>query len=278
LYCQDLKIKTFVGTSRYHGDLAPYSFLNATSDAHFSIGASVGFQLTDFYSINLKYLSGKLSGNDALSANPKRRSRNLRFESPLNEIGLISELNLNNLFWNGKSKYGVHLILSTGLNLFHFNPRTDYRGSIYFLQPLGTEGQGLQGGPEELYDLSQWNIPYGISIEFKVGKHLNMGIEVSSRHTFTDYIDDVSGVYPDYDLLVEERGEIALALSNRMGELAGGAINESGSSRGNPENNDWFLVTGVYLCYYFGSNPINLKEKEEEKIDSTGSALIFPKN
>ena len=277
-WSQDLKFKTFAGTTRYYGDLAPYSFINAYSEAHFSLGASVGLQINDFYSINLRYLAAKISGNDALSTNPSKRSRNLRFESPINEIGLINEININNLLWNGKSKYGIHFILSAGLNLYTFNPRTDLNGNIYFLQPLGTEGQGLEGVDESLYELTQWNIPYGLSIEFRINDNLNMGIEVTSRYTFTDYLDDVSGNYPDYELLSESRGELALALSNRMSELPGASnIAEPGDPRGDPSSNDWYLVTGVYLSYYFGPNPIDIKKKEVEDSKAYNS-LIFPKN
>lgn len=277
-WSQDLKFKTFAGTTRYYGDLAPYSFINATSEAHLSLGVSVGVQINDFYSLNLRYLTAKISGNDALSTNPKIRARNLRFESPINEIGLINEININNLLWDGKSKYGIHFILSAGLNLYNFNPRTDLNGNIYFLQPLGTEGQGLSGKDENLYELTQWNVPYGLNIEFRINERFNMGIEVSSRYTFTDYLDDVSGNYPDYELLSESRGEIALALSNRMSELPGATnIAEPGDSRGDPSSNDWYLVTGIYFSYYFGPNPIAIQKKKIEESEDYNTLILTRK-
>ena len=157
---QDFKIKGYAGAVRYFGDLAPYSFINTTSEAHITLGFSVGVEITDYLSVNIKYLTGKLSGNDSESSVLERRFRNLRFESPLNEIGLITELNISNLFWKGVSKYGIQAYLSTGINAFHFNPRTDYKGNIYFLQPLSTEGQGIDNIDE--YKLNQINIPYGL--------------------------------------------------------------------------------------------------------------------
>lgn len=276
-YSQEFRLKAYVGTVRYYGDLAPYTFLKPISDANLSIALSAGIRLNRFLSVNLKYTSGKLSANDANSKQEFRRSRNLRFESPLDELGLLFELDLRNLFFNKKSTYGTNVYITSGINLYQINPRTDFNGDIYFLQPLGTEGQGLPGYAEP-YKLTQWNIPYGIGVEVRITDNFNAGIEATSRITFSDYIDDVSGSYPDFQLLESERGEIARFLSDRSGEVNGGEyINMPGESRGDNTNNDFYIYTGVFVTYYFGDNPISIKKPEEGKEDNNDS-LMFPRD
>ncbi len=276
-YAQEFRLKAYAGTLRYYGDLAPYTLLKPVSDANISFAFSAGIRLNRFLSLNLKYTSGKLSANDANAKQQSSLRRNLRFENPLDELGLLFELDLRNLFFDKKSTYGTNIYLTSGLNLLHVNPRTDYNGEIYFLQPLGTEGQGL-AGYEDLYNLTHWNIPYGIGIEVRITDNINAGIEATSRISFTDYLDDVSGEYPDFQLLQSERGEIARLLSDRSGEINSGEyIKIPGDSRGNPDNNDFYIYTGVFITYYFGDNPISIKKLEDEQEDNNVS-LIFPSN
>ena len=112
----------------------------------------------------------------------------------------------------------------------------------------------------------------------RITDNFNAGIEATSRISFTDYLDDVSGNYPDFQLLQSERGEIARLLSDRSGEInAGEYIKIPGDSRGDPDNNDFYIYTGVFVTYYFGDNPISIKKIEEEQ-ENDEYSLIFPSN
>ena len=266
---QDIKLKGYTGAMRYVGDLAPYSFLISNSDSHLSLGLSVGLELNDYFSVNLRYFSGTVSGDDFNSNDDTRRKRNLRFNSPINEIGLVGEFDLNNLFLGGFEKYRIHFIAGTWINYFSFNPRTDFRGDLVFLQPLGTEGQELPGSESfKNYELREVSIPFNFGIEFRLTDRMNMGIEVSSRWTMTDYLDDVSNIYPDLDLLRMERGDLAAELSDRGPEI-GLEASDQGSLRGNADSNDKYIFTGIYLAYYFGDNPIRI-EKTEPILEEPG--------
>jgi hypothetical protein len=66
---------------------------------------------------------------------------------------------------------------------------------------------------------------------------------------FTDYLDDVSGVYVDWRDIRAIRGEVAAALADRSVEPQ---IGEPGRQRGNGKNNDVYAFLGVTLHYYFG--------------------------
>jgi hypothetical protein len=68
-------------------------------------------------------------------------------------------------------------------------------------------------------------------------------------------LDDVSTTYPDREDLLRDRGEIAVALSDRSVEIDGfdgSTIGEPGTQRGNSNTNDSYIMFGVGILYYFG--------------------------
>ncbi len=69
------------------------------------------------------------------------------------------------------------------------------------------------------------------------------------------YIDDVSSSYVSFDELLASGGPLAAALSNRTGEYfnTGPVIVETGTSRGDSSDNDWYLNTSIYFSYRLGS-------------------------
>mgnify|MGYP001954824861 CR=1 FL=1 len=82
-----------------------------------------------------------------------------------------------------------------GVGLMYFNPKgLDDSGQWVKLQPLGTEGQGLNGEPDK-YNRVTFTIPYGIGIGKSIDRYWGINVEFTMRQTFTDYIDDVSGNY-----------------------------------------------------------------------------------
>ena len=93
---------------------------------------------------------------------------------------------------------------------------------------------------------------YGAGLKFSLNYLWSLEIEVSSRRLFTDYLDDVSTTYPEFDDLENLRGEIAVALSDRSGEILEIPIGETGRQRGNSQNNDFYAFIGVSIVYYFG--------------------------
>ena len=109
------------------------------------------------------------------------------------------------------------------------------------LRPLRTEGQ------VEEYATIIAAIPLGIGMEFGMGNGWTMGVEASWRGTFTDYLDDISGMYADPTALTP----LAEAISSQSSEAVIASINdpgtgsvgnhrysEGGTYRGNPETND----------------------------------------
>ena len=89
-----------------------------------------------------------------------------------------------------------------------------------------------------------------------LNKSWSLNFEISARNTGTDYLDDVSTVYPDMRDLERERGALAVALADRSVELPaipGSQVGERGSQRGNSLNKDMYLFATVGIVRYFGS-------------------------
>jgi hypothetical protein len=80
----------------------------------------------------------------------------------------------------------------------------------------------------------------------------SLNIEFSGRQMFSDYLDDVSTVYPDRFTLENQRGEIAVLLSDRSAELGIEPIGQPGRQRGVSGDNDSYYSLRVGLVYYIG--------------------------
>jgi hypothetical protein len=143
-----------------------------------------------------------------------------------------------------------------GVALFHFNPYAfDTLGNKVFLKPLSTEGQGLSAYPDRKeYKLTQFAIPFGGGIKFRVSSNVVLGYEIGLRKIFTDYLDDVSGRYIDPFVLAQERGLKAVEMSYRGGELKDGDPNYpvEGNPRGGSKFKDWYYFQGLTLTIGIG--------------------------
>ncbi len=241
------------GFSSYFGDLVPYSgspsaVLNSNSFGYYGgIGNRYG-------TIFLNYTTTEIFGADREAADPGRKRRNLDFRSPIKEYGTTIEFNALSLF---RKKYtAIQPLIITGFNIFKFNPQTKFNGEWIDLQPLGTEGQGSPQFPgKEKYSLTQISIPIGFGIKYDLNKSVWVGCGLKIRMTFTDYLDDVSGLYVNPDILESSNGPLAVELAFRTDEIDNNATYPSGVSRGNPAENDWYMTTYLSIGIRFRDDP-----------------------
>ncbi len=117
----------------------------------------------------------------------------------------------------------------------------------YYLQPLSTEGEGLPQYPgQKPYNLTQFAIPFGGGIKFRVSENVVLAYEIGFRKTFTDYLDDVSTFYVDQAILQTAKGPKLLQMAYRGNELKGGApYPAAGTIRGGPKYKDLYYYTGI---------------------------------
>lgn len=193
-------------------------------------------------------VAGKLSylavrGDDAQTSDPFRNNRNLNFKSSIFELMARAEAGLQTTK-RGGNRYGIvqnygrgrnfthGLFGFIGISAFYFDPKgRTADGSWVKLRPLHTEGQGLPGGPKPYSNFSL-NIPLGAYYKLTINKIWTFGLEFCYRKTFTDYIDDVAGVYYDRNKLAEAYGTLAAQMSDpSKGDIYGATLPDAA---GNP--------------------------------------------
>lgn len=211
------------------------------------------YRFHPYYATSTLLNFGMVRGSDAQTDDPVRNARNLSFRSPIINLNQRFEVivlanekvgrryNIPGL--KGFSNHSEQLYLFTGVGVAYFSPRTLYNGSWVALKPMKTEGQGLPGGPSEYSGITA-TVPFGIGFRMGISQTWRIGIEATYVKTFTDYIDDVSGVYYDPSILSAEVGPDAAAVSNptkKPGDFF------TGQQRGDKQNDALFYAN---LTFY----------------------------
>lgn len=242
---QRWEIGGLIGGINYTGDLAKDPILSQTSPG---INLWGRYNLNRHFSYRFGGAYGRIQGHDSLT--PAGKVRMLSFRSPIVEFSNIIEFHFKPFGrYHPRNKKFTYYVL-TGLNLFYFKPQGNFEGTWVDLQKLGTEGQYLEGGKGG-YGRINVSIPVGAGIKFRAGNWI-YGFEVAYRKTFTDYLDDVSGNYPDLNELRAKNGTTAVYFSDpttrRPGLEPRSAKNDM---RGDPHLKDWYIFAGFTISYRF---------------------------
>ncbi|HEU4472877.1 MAG TPA: DUF6089 family protein [Flavisolibacter sp.] len=233
----------FGGVANYQGDLVEKAYQSSKG----VFGISAGYQLSRRINLRAGLSFAKVAGADSLNKKADFRLRNFSFQTPITEFSLIGEFHSFDLEQKRWSPY-----IFGGVAVYRFNPYSfDQAGNQVYLQPLGTEGQGLPGNPDNPYALTQFAIPFGGGIKFNITDRIRLGLEVGLRKLFTDYLDDVSGNYADATELLDFRGQRAVDISYREDEVPGGepAYPLKGEQRGSPKYKDYYYFSGLHLIF-----------------------------
>jgi len=199
----------------------------------------------------------------------QRYLRNLDAKTTIWELNAMVELSPIRAFgdWEfgkgPKRRFQPYVML--GISGFYFNPRGKFTDLVtkqekwVDLRPLRTEGEGFVGSATtypKTYSVFSFAALGGVGVKWDIGQGLALGLEWQLRYTFTDYLDDVSGVYAnqiDRDIAYLDRPNRTSELSTRMAdksrEIIPGYTNPAGAFRGNPDNNDMFSTLQVTLMW-----------------------------
>jgi hypothetical protein len=233
----------FLGSSGYMGDINPIKPLKFTDLA---FGAQIKRNFDGYWSAKLAFMQGKLQGNDANSSNVYQTQRNLNFYSPISELSLQVEFNLFkylagvDIYGYGSRRVSPYLFL--GVGTFSFNPLTEYNGNEIELIAVQTEAVA--------YKNNAISVPYGAGVKYNIKGNLNLIGEIGYRTAFTDYLDDISGRYPDFTV-ISPISPISQQLSDRS---AIPKIGIPGNQRGDFRPRDTYMFAGISLTYTFVSN------------------------
>lgn len=227
------------GISNYHGDLAYNVVLG---ESHPAYGAFIKYNLTDYWSYRPAFMVGTISGSDQNFEEYKLR--NLNFTSNIYEFSNVMEFNFLPFGSNVLNKDFTSYVMM-GLAVFYHNPKTEYNGEMHELRKLRTEGQAKR------YSTVQISIPFGMGVKYNINKNWVIGYEIGWRKTFTDYLDDVSGAYPNLSEHRENYGALSADLADRSKEIAGEPLSTGGEMRGNPAFNDYYFFTNINIAYRY---------------------------
>lgn len=246
-----------LGTSFYSGDLNERKHFNPNL-MHRAIGVVFRRNLNPRWTMRYFALYGKVSGDDALYDTPLANSRQLSFRSNIYEGSAQFELNFFDYIASDNRRYFTPTVFA-GLGMFWMNPQgrigdtDEYRA----LRLQRNEGQ------QKEYSRLQPCLPFGVGLRLKFSSRFLMTAEYSIRKTWTDYLDDVSTVYP-----------------GRVGNQAQG-LQSPGYQRGNSESNDWYIVAGMNITYRFGHKPnvcyfdkVNRRAKKRRQSQSRSKRTI----
>lgn len=240
-YSQNWEFGVSLGGSNYHGDLAYNIVLGET---HLAQGIHMRYNFTPLWSYKPSIVHAKISGDDK---NFKEyQFRNLSFESDIWEVNNALEFNFvpfgSRVLSKDFSSYAT-----LGLTVFRHNPKAQLGDETYALRDLRTEGQSSSNK----YALIQMAIPFGGGLKYNITKNVVVGFEVVWRKTFTDYLDDVSTVYPDLDEQRSRYGDVSANLSDRSGEREGGGgqLSVAGDERGDASMKDFYFISAFSLTY-----------------------------
>jgi hypothetical protein len=244
-----------VGAANYLGDmggnvLSRRDFVSdmKMSETHMSVGGFFRYKLNPWFSLKTNLAWSRISGDDKLSSNPGRNGRNLNFRNDVIELATQVQFTfyqIHNLGRSYRHQDNFKAYIGLGVGMAYHNPKALYDGVYIPLRGLKTENVG--------YSKVAAVIPMSGGFYFTFDKNYRIGLDLSWRTTFTDYLDDVSSTYADPSVLPSG---LSAELANRTDELTfldpGFAENFTpGNKRGDASHNDSYLTSSVEFSYVF---------------------------
>ena len=259
---QRFELSVGAGVSNFLGELGGANQIgtNYFKDLEWSLtrvalAAGLRYKLSNYFALNTHITYGRVTGDDKLTQETFRNYRNLNFTSDIYEFnvnfeGAFQQEQIGHRYRlrkvRGARGYELYTYAFVGAGIFHFDPKTVYQGETLRLQPLGTEGQGLLPSRKK-YSLFQFVIPVGVGFKYTIDNTWGVGLEIGIRKTFTDYIDDVSTTYFDFENY-PDADPLAAALGDRSNQTQP-EITEPQQQRGDPRDKDSYMFAIFSINY-----------------------------
>lgn len=221
----NLAISVGGGIANYRGDLNEG---RAFRPGEIGLAAAIGlyYRLSDHLTGRGEVQLLRLSGSQRNTADA---SNNLSFRStnPQLTAGLLLEL------LPASSRPVVNPYLAVGAGLTYLSPQARYQDEWVSLPRLKTEGEPYRRLAALVYG--------GIGLSVRVSRQVLVSVELAYTLPSSDYLDDVSTVYPYASSLATS---LAVRLADRSPEL-GLPSHAPGTPRGNRPGTDTYL-TGLF--------------------------------
>lgn len=168
LCAQKLEVGGGLGGLLYKGDISPAlhpGFVRPGGHLFFRYNKSQAL------SIRASVLAGSIGANDAQVQNPFNRARGFSFRTRLTEISTDLEYNFLNYRHDNLRRAGNWTpYVFGGVALFGFRPNQEASAN---------------------YRKNGLALPFGVGAKWQLGSPWSLGVELGTRKTFTDYLDNL---------------------------------------------------------------------------------------
>jgi Outer membrane protein beta-barrel domain len=231
---QKMDLGIHVGATHYFGDLSPKELAYYPENIGSALGVFVRHHFTDHLALrsSLTYLQTR--GDERFGG--VLPERGLNFKADMLEAMFTLQMELFHL--GRKVRLSPYAALAGGG--FYFSNSTEFQGQRYFLRPLNTEGQGIEGYPKPYLPIAlQFGVGGGLNI--LINERFNIGLEGMVHGTNTDYLDDVGTIQiKKFGDLLQYRGELTARLSEPRFEPTPENFDKTYSRGG--KYKDWYIV------------------------------------
>ncbi|MES2826563.1 MAG: DUF6089 family protein [Bacteroidota bacterium] len=243
---QALEVGVQAGGAGYIGDLNQTNYLKFNG---LSAGGFVKVNLDPYWAVGLHYNYGKIKADDLESRNEHFKARALNFNTELHELSLQADFNFLEYFAGGGIKRFTPYVFS-GLGLVFFSPKGLYQfngatqAEEYKLRFYQTEGQ------TNAYKNYAITVPFGAGVKFKLKDSWSFFTQIGYRAANTDFLDDVSTIYPDPNVWPADNRLLRESLSNPSLNPDYGFPN---TQRGDFRKRDSYMFVGIGISFTFVS-------------------------
>lgn len=231
-----------IGVAHYFGDVN-----NKFDPKHLGLGPAISvgalYRITEHFSARAELRFYQVSGDMKYSRFPLN-NLSFRTRNPDLNLGIQADL----FSFNRHAKFNPYLFLGGGVT--YLSPKAELDGKWYSLPPLTTEGVK--------YSRLPLVITGGIGISFQAYERLSFGIEMNNNFVRSDFLDDVSKVFPNPDQLPND---LARQLSDRSGEIGQGPM-QPGWHRGSGSRNDIYSFFQIRATYLIGNRMQAVERKK----------------
>ena len=239
-----IEVGPHVGVSYYMGDINP---MLPFAQSQLQYGGLVRFNYDTRWTFRFDYSRATVTASDEKIK--WRPERGLNFTSVINDFSLTAEFNFLE-YYTGNPKKNVSPYIFGGISVFQYTAFANVGDELIDLSNYATEALDPNAKwYEKMFGKTSSigvSIPFGMGVKFSLSRHMSATVEWRMQKTFTDYLDDVSTVYPEQHAVYtfEDGSTYDLTDPSNINFIAG-------QQRGNSAFNDWFGMARVSLTWKF---------------------------
>ena len=248
-----IEVGPHVGLSYYMGDINPAKLF---AQSQLQYGGVVRLNWDNRWSFRFDYSHVKVMASDEKIQ--WRPERGLNFQTNINDFSVVAEFNFIE-YYTGNPKRNISPYIFGGISVFTYTPYAMVGDSLVNLRYENPKEKTLRYTEAPLPEDAKWyeylvyksmpvalSIPFGVGLKFSISRHLAGTVEWRMQKTFTDYLDDVEGVYPnDNQHAIVTVDGVDYDLTDPTGNY------RPGQQRGNSSYNDWFGMARLSLTWKF---------------------------